>query len=384
VIPSTTSEPGTQPRLTIVSAGLAGGGAERQLAEMANYWAARGIAVSLITWSEPGSDFYKLHADVHRINLQRAMRWRALSRTFGNLRHIVRLRRAVISTAPSTVLSFIAENNILTILACWGLEARIVVSERSQPEYDVSVAFVWRVLRRLLYVRCDAVIAQTTEAASWIERNCRVKSLVIPNALRELCAPHRQRETLIIAVGRLSREKGFDLLLHGFAMNAARYPDWRVVILGEGGERSALTKLRDGLGLSDRVQFAGQATEVEEWMARASIVVQPSRFEGFPNVVLEAMGMGAAVISANCHSGPSELIEDGVNGRLVPVDDAVALAHVLEELMGDAATRGRLGREAMGVRERFRQGRVMALWSNSLLPRYRPHRQVVAAMHEGD
>jgi GalNAc-alpha-(1->4)-GalNAc-alpha-(1->3)-diNAcBac-PP-undecaprenol alpha-1,4-N-acetyl-D-galactosaminyltransferase len=363
-----------QRRLTIVSASIAGGGAERQLAEMANYWVAQGISVSVITWSEPGSDFYRLHAGVRRINLQRTMRWGPLARTLGILWHISRLRRALIATAPSAVLSFIAENNVLTILACWGLGVRLVVSERSHPEYDVSVSFAWRVLRRLLYARCDAVIAQTAAAASWVERKCRAKSCVIPNALREMQAPHLQREPLIIAVGRLSHEKGFDLLLRAFADVAPGFPDWRVAILGEGNERASLTMLRNELGLTGRVEFVGHVTKIEEWMARASIVVQPSRFEGFPNAVLEAMGMGAAVISADCQSGPSELIEDGVNGRLVPVDDAGALARTLHELMTDGAARERLGCQAVLVRQRFRQDRVMHLWSESLLPPYRPKR----------
>ncbi len=103
-------------------------------------------------------------------------------------------------------------------------------------------------------------------------------------------------------------------------------------------------------------------------MSRAGLVVQPSRFEGFPNAVLESMGMGAAVISADCPAGPAELIEDGVNGRLVPVDDVFTLSRVMGDLMADPALRARLGREALKVRERFRQESIMARWEALLLP----------------
>lgn len=128
-------------------------------------------------------------------------------------------------------------------------------------------------------------------------------------------------------------------------------------------------RLRRELLLDDRVQFVGQTPDVVSWMAHAGLVVQPSRFEGFPNVVLESMGLGAAVISADCPSGPSELIEDGVNGRLVAVDDVEALAAAMAELIADAGERERLGRAAYAVRERYKQNVVMELWDACLLPR---------------
>ena len=100
-------------------------------------------------------------------------------------------------------------------------------------------------------------------------------------------------------------------------------------------------------------------------MSRAGLVVQPSRFEGFPNVVLESMGLGAAVISSNCASGPADLIEDGVNGRLVAVDD-VDPCRVMAQLMSSPEERARLGRAATAVRERFRQDAVMERWETCL------------------
>ena len=97
-------------------------------------------------------------------------------------------------------------------------------------------------------------------------------------------------------------------------------------------------------------------------MARAGLVVQPSRFEGFPNVLLESMGVGAPVISADCPSGPADLIQDGVNGRLVPVEDVTSLARVMAELMADPKAREILGNEATKVRQLFRQDLIMDRW----------------------
>ena len=171
----------------------------------------------------------------------------------------------------------------------------------------------------------------------------------------------------MLAVGRLVRQKGFDLLLAAFVRIASEFPEWKVVIVGEGPERENLRQQRDALGLAARVELIGHSDEVESWMARAGLVVQPSRFEGFPNVVLEAMGMGAAVVSADCLAGPADLIRDGVNGRLVPVEDVAALAEAMRTLLSQPDLRAQFGREALAVRERFREERVMALWNDCLV-----------------
>ena len=116
--------------------------------------------------------------------------------------------------------------------------------------------------------------------------------------------------------------------------------------------------------MNDRVAFLGQVPNVEHWMARAGLVVQPSRFEGFPNAVLEAMATGAPVISADCPSGPSDLISQDVNGVLVPPEDVDALSVAMRRLLLDEQLRLRLGARAREVRERFSADRIMAQWSS--------------------
>jgi GalNAc-alpha-(1->4)-GalNAc-alpha-(1->3)-diNAcBac-PP-undecaprenol alpha-1,4-N-acetyl-D-galactosaminyltransferase len=356
--------------MVLVIGSLQGGGAERQLSEMANYWAAKGIRVIFATWMGPEvPDFYGLDSRVRRVflnvDISRTAMCRRVRATFQS---VLKLRRLLSHAQPRVVLSFVTESNVLTILASCGLGIRVIVSERVQPALHSMLPRTWRVLRRILYPCCEAIIAQTQEAAHWIQRNCRTDAAVIPNALRSLPPASVDREALIVGVGRLTRQKGFDLLLRSFAEVAPSFDGWRLVIIGEGEERANLLQLREDLLLTDRVELVGQITDVATWMARASLVVQPSRFEGFPNAVMEAMGMGAAVICADCPSGPADLIEDGVNGRLVPVDDVAALARAMTDLMSHQGNRERLGREAANVRHRFRQDLVMAQWEKYLLP----------------
>jgi glycosyltransferase involved in cell wall biosynthesis len=283
-----------------------------------------------------------------------------------SVRRIRALRRVLLAEKPDAVLSFLTETNVLTILASLGLRTRLVISERANPAFDTTGSRLLGALRRRLYRLSYAVVAQTNATAEWIASNCGTRTRVIPNVLRSLPMPGRAREPLIVAVGRLARQKGFDLLLHAFARLAEEFPEWSVAIVGEGTERGSLLQLCGELGVADRVALIGRVVDVDSWLARAAVVVQPSRFEGFPNALLEAMGMGAAVISADCPSGPSELIQNGVNGRLVPVEDVGALTTALRQLLADPDMRARLGEEAGKVRERFRAERIMAQWDQCL------------------
>jgi GalNAc-alpha-(1->4)-GalNAc-alpha-(1->3)-diNAcBac-PP-undecaprenol alpha-1,4-N-acetyl-D-galactosaminyltransferase len=361
---------GAPPALVLVIGSLQGGGAERQLSDMANFWARSGARVTLATWSGPGvPDFYVLAPEIKRVWLDGGTRSsRTLIEPLASIRRIMGLRRLLQRERPYALLSFIDISNVHAILAAHGLPVRVVVAERTHPEINRTIGLPWRILRRLVYSRADRVVAQTQDAARWLARACKARVSVIPNSLRELPEPQSQREPLIVAVGRLSREKGFDVLLRAFAKVSAHFPGWRVCIIGEGNERTALVQLREQLQLGARVEFIGEQRRIEPWLERAGLLVHPSRREGFPNVVLEAMGMGLGVICAACRAGPAELIEDGINGRLIPVDDVDALARVMGELMAAPETRERLGREARKVRQRFRQDLIMEQWQSCLFP----------------
>ena len=372
--PLTMGQPaGVQPaplRLMLITGTLAGGGAERQLSEMANYWFGRGVEVMLATWSGPDiKDFYPLNAGITRLWIDvDAPRRAPLAGLILSIRRIHKLRRIIRALRPDAIVSFIDIPNVYTILATRGLGIRVVVAERTHPAVNRTISRSWRALRRFCYSQACVVVAQTRDAGRWLERNCHARVKVIPNFLRDL--PHIQceRELMIIAVGRLSIEKGYDLLLGAFSKIATKFPHWRICIIGDGTERGALVRLCDELNIADRVEFVGEVRQVETWMARAGLLVHPSRREGFPNVVLEAMGMGLAVICTNCRAGPSELIEDDINGRLVPVDDTGALGRVMSELMASPELRERLGREARKVRARYNQDVIMDQWQACLLP----------------
>jgi glycosyltransferase involved in cell wall biosynthesis len=354
----------------MVTGSLEAGGAERVLADMANYWNSEGWRITIATWAgRTSEDFYALDPGVQRVWLDvDTPGTSALAKLWAYVRRVRKLRRLLANVRPDAVLSFIDTSNVMTLLACMGLRLRVVVSERISGAADPGIPWIWRILRIATYRLADSVVAQTPDAAGWISRLCGVTAVAIPNPLRTLPESDGPREPLILAVGRLTHQKGFDILIRAFSHLQPEFPSWRLVIIGAGEEHSVLLRLSAQLNLGDRVEFRPPVKDIDSWMARAGFVVQPSRFEGFPNVILEAMGMGAAVISADCRSGPAQIIKDGVNGRLVPVDDAAALARVMAELLSRPEERARLGNEARNVRQAFRQDLVMKQWESCVMP----------------
>jgi glycosyltransferase involved in cell wall biosynthesis len=254
----------------------------------------------------------------------------------------------------------------------------VVVSERIDPTQYPLPPF-WSALRRVFYPKAKAVVVQTPVVRRWAEGFLRADSVhVIPNPVmapsiapeqvRELpsALELRQARRRVLAVGRLHAQKGFDLLIRAFAACRAEHPDWDLVILGEGQERANLESLAAELGVSSAVSLPGRVACPVTVMHRSDLFVLSSRYEGFPNVLLEAMAAGLPVIAADCPSGPSHIVRDGVDGLLVPPEDVDALARAMGALMGDPKRREALRARAGEVTERFAVDRIMAGWGQLL------------------
>jgi glycosyltransferase involved in cell wall biosynthesis len=145
----------------------------------------------------------------------------------------------------------------------------------------------------------------------------------------------------LIAVGRLERQKGIDVLLRAFAYSAHR-ASHRVLLVGRGSHEQQLRELAAELGIASRVTFAGWHDNPWSLMRRASLFVLPSRWEGFGNVVIEALASGCPVVVSDCRYGPKEIVRDGVDGLVVPVDDVTATVQAIDRVLGDAALAARL------------------------------------------
>ena len=342
------------------------------MSTMANYWADKGWWLTLLTMDDGAApSFYDLRPGVRHIPLRIAVDSRnSLVGLWNNLQRILILRRAIRESNPDAVISFVDKTNVSTLLATWGLNVDVVVSERVDPG-SYSLGLVWDHLRRWAYSWADSIVVQTTKAREYFSRRCQGRIAVIPNPVvlpgRPPSGPdHRPGNPSVVAMGRLAEQKGFDLLLHAFARLAGRHPDWTMMIIGEGPLRASLESLRDELGISDRVDLPGIVEHPHECLQEASLFVLSSRFEGFPNALCEAMACGLAVIAADCPSGPRDIVRDGENGLLIPSEDVEALTGAMDRLMSNDAERKRLALRAREVVERFSLPKVMAMWENVL------------------
>ena len=355
---------------------LRGGGAERVASVLANAWCARGFTVVVVTTAGAGGDAYALDPDVRRVALDLEGEARGLASAIGaNISRSRALRAVIRRFRPRVVLGFNTTANVLVAVAAKGLGARVVLAERNWPPRSVS-GRAWVTLRRHLYGLADAVVAQTEDGAKWLREHTRAREVVvIPNPLRwppvageprvEPASVVPARAPLLLAVGNLAYQKGHDLLLEAFARVADEHPDWHLAIVGA-GKREALLEQVGRLGLAGRAHLVGRVGNVDAWYERAELFVLSSRFEGFPNVLLEAMGAGLAVISFDCPTGPRDIVRNGHDGVLTSAEDVLSLSANIAALMSAPGERARLGGEAVSVRERFALERVLADWDRVL------------------
>jgi GalNAc-alpha-(1->4)-GalNAc-alpha-(1->3)-diNAcBac-PP-undecaprenol alpha-1,4-N-acetyl-D-galactosaminyltransferase len=356
-------------RLTLVIASLGRGGAERTASVLAGAWAERGFKVTMITLERDDVAAYPLHPAVvlRQLKLRSGKAKHILHGLVRNLKMVRALRSAIRDSDPHAVISFMDISNILALLAAGGLDTRLIVTEHVHPAYHY-IGWPWQMLRRFLYRRADVLVCVSRPVLEWFQTNLRITGYVIPNPVALASSPPQLDKTrnqgghLIVGMGRLIEQKGFDLLLESFSRVAARHPGWSLKVIGEGPLRSQLEALRQQLGLTEQVEFTGELADPFPTLRAADLFVFSSRFEGFGNALCEAMACGVPAISFDCPSGPSEIIRHGIDGVLVPPEDVMALASAMDELMCDAIKRETLARRAPDVLNRFGVDRVLSMW----------------------
>jgi GalNAc-alpha-(1->4)-GalNAc-alpha-(1->3)-diNAcBac-PP-undecaprenol alpha-1,4-N-acetyl-D-galactosaminyltransferase len=344
-------------RISIVVSSLALGGAERSALKAAKLLRQRGFHVHIVVTNRGHHDLVSSEAG-------------DLPITFLNARRSAsplvwwKLRAALIGLRPDTVVGWAMIANLLVLLVSRPTDTwKVAISERNflprlirgyNSSRLIQNVLTWLVKK--LYSRADVISANSQDSLSFLRRfiGPGPRYLFLPNLLDDIparAASIAQSESkvdgamLVLAVGRLDVQKGFDVLLESFSMVIQQRPTWRLLIVGEGAERGRLEAQALSLGIASVVSFEGAVLDPYPFFLRADMVVVPSRFEGFPNVALEAMMCGRPVICSNCRTGPKELLRNGTYGLLVPVENSGALARAIIQLGDDPQLRDRLGRE---------------------------------------
>ncbi|MCG8624828.1 MAG: glycosyltransferase [Proteobacteria bacterium] len=354
------------------------GGAQRVVSRLSQEWARQRqnhkVTVAVFDADDPayavGGTLHDLKTPATRNPILRL--WRPIQRVW-------RLSRLMGRGRFTHIISFMEDSNFPVIVAGWvsGMLGRVTVSTRVDPRY---LAWFQRVLLRVLYHLPQRVVTLSQGVKDILEAwGVPAKRLVFiptpaplgqinsPPPPRNLLRPTRGRD-YILAVGRLHRQKGFDLLLRAYAGLEASLGEAKfdLVILGEGEERQNLVSLAHAIGIDGRVHLIGEVPHPENWYAHAECFVLSSRYEGWGNVIVEAMAYGCPVVSFDCPVGPSEIIapKNGrdENGVLVRNGDVKALAKAIAKVLDDGKLRQRLitaGKKRAGD---FAVGEIARLW----------------------
>ena len=231
-------------------------------------------------------------------------------------------------------------------------------------------------LQRRLYPLAKRVVVLTTESASWMGAELNIQRVtVIPNSISlplpssepilepdSILSPDKK---LIFAVGRLVDQKQHDVVLRAFAQTA-QDPSWHLVVVGEGPNEQALTELAAELDIAHRFSLVPRIGNIQAWYERAEIYVSASAYEGFPNALLEAMACRCAVVAYDCPTGPGDIIKNGQDGLLVPLNDVTQFQSALSSLLQNADTRKSLADSATRVLDKYSDTLFFASWEETL------------------
>lgn len=325
------------------------------MAGLASRLSDRGHSVTLVTLDDGQQDRHDVAESVRRQPLDQMGTTRGLFEKIAATKaREAAVRDAIEAIGPDVVLSFCDRTNILTLQALARSRFPVVVSERSDPVRQNLGAF-WEFQRRRCYRRAARIVALTEHAAGALAPMNRYKVAVIPSSVD--VPPMRsdrvaaQANRLVVGVGRLEREKGFDRLVRAFA-DARPSADWTLRILGEGSQRESLLTLAAEFGVANRLELPGWVRPVWPELGKATCFVLPSRYEGFPSALLEAMSMGVPSLAVDCECGGPRAIIGDQQGLLVDRSDA-ALTDGLRRIMTDEPSRERWGEGGMSVVDRF-------------------------------
>ncbi|MBC7263903.1 MAG: glycosyltransferase [Chloroflexi bacterium] len=345
----------TRHRILFVIPSLGGGGAERACINILRGLDQEWFECALCLFAKEGAFLSEVPPGLRSYDLRGRVQY--------DLRLIPRLSRIVRHERPSVVLSFLRYANAITVLAAAFSRPRpvIVLNEQNYPSAEMP-RFRWLRFRRTairrLYAQADVITAISEGVASDLTTTFHVphsRIAVIPNpvdvnrirllAQEPVDHPWFNGDApVIIAVGRLEAQKGYPDLIEAFSILQRDVPA-RLVVLGEGSQREALEELAREKRLEDKVVFWGFQSNPYRFMARADVFALSSLYEGFGNVIVEALALGLPVVATDCQSGPAEILEGGRYGMLVPVGQPDAMAEALRCILLDSALRERLRRE---------------------------------------
>ena len=342
-------------------------GTERITSNLANLLNRNGYSITIISLCSSQRSYFPLDERIKTFSLLRSEKYASLKSPY----IIYRLYKLIKSNDIEIII------NVDTILALFTLPLKLLIPELKvisweHFNYNVTLGVKRRKWARILSKKyADAIVTLTETDMNLFEENLDGKCKVyhVPNFIQNDILEHPlSQEKKIISVGRLNYQKGYDILIKIWAKVKSKIDDksWEINILGDGEELEYLVNYAKKLKVNDSIKFLGKKTNVEDFYKTASFFMMTSRFEGLPMVLIEALNHGLPIISFNCPTGPADIVDNGINGYLIPLNDIDKYADKLIELMTDASLRDRMHIEALKKAKEFNPEKVLEKWCNIL------------------
>lgn len=343
-------------RIVFTLASLGSGGAERVVSLLANKMDEMGHQVEIVCLKF-NDVYYKTNESVKV----------TLAANKNRLSELFWLRKHIKHEKPDVVIAFTEGVYCFTIAALLGTKIPVIASERLDPS-----AMTWKrnLLKRLLLPYADWLVVQTKTIKDYFPKNIQKKTSIIFNPVKDEALASSMdngkwimanKPNRIISVARLFPQKNQEMMIRAFAKIADKYPDWKLVMYGEGPRRQSLQLIIDNLQLTNRVQLPGRTENVVEELRKSKIFCLSSDYEGMSNSMIEAICVGLPIVSTEV-SGTDELIQDGVNGLLVDIGDEQGMTDALKRLIQNEELMKKMGAANREKASLFHIDTIMNEW----------------------
>lgn len=350
-------------RVAFVIGTMSGGGAERVISVLANWFSKQDYKVSVITIIDDNIS-YELNRNIKYYPNKKKNR--------GKINRIVNryifTRNRLKDIKPDIIVSFTTEVNIYVLLASIGLNIKTIISERNDPIKDPP-SKITRLIRKLVYRFSDRFIFQTDDARNYFSKKIQRNSNIIPNPLKpNLPDPFNgKRKNEFVTVARLSKQKNLKMLIDAFSLFSKNNSDFILKIYGEGPLRDELIEYINQKGLNQRIFLMGFEKDIHKKIIASKCFILTSNYEGISNSMIESLAIGLPTICTDCPAGGARMfIKNNVNGILVPVGDVQYLYKEMERVVNESGLLDILSTNSVRIRDELSEYKICAKWEEEI------------------
>lgn len=332
-------------KIIFIISELSEGGTQKTVKQLINKFYNDNFSINIITF-EKKKNYKFIKKNIKYFNLNK--NYQSKNKFYGifnNINRIILIRRILKKNNKSSIISFLTSTNIISVFANLFLNNKLILSERNDPSRQ-PINYYWKILRFFFYRFSNKIICNSKQALIYYSKFISLGKLkYIPNYINLKNSFKSSQSKIILSIGRMHMQKGFDILIKGFGESKARQLKWKLVLIGNGPEKKKLQNLVKSLNLKDNIQFINYSNPFK-WYKKASIFALLSRYEGTPNVVLEAASFKLPIILSKGTGGALDFIENNKSGIVLKDNSKKNIGKCINRLIEDSNLRKKIGYEA--------------------------------------